>query len=588
MIYVAEEEQKSLGVDGTLIYVASDVVMTNFNIAIPGTSSQGLDNKLDDVTLRTAWVRNDILKLINLFKKYEPEFKSTSVKNDKVWKQISNELLTHTAEQCKNKFKYLKQKYIEKKDNMKPTSSGARAISFEYFELFDEMFGKDPNVTPKYIASSTRGRNNMHLHNTGEDDNEKENDEKGTSMQDKKSAKIKQKPLLQQLTTFNENSKSKEESKERRHQEQKKSRVEKIMLLAKKASLDQPEHDILPTEQTFPVSQAVSTGPAQIMTMIVPNFADFSSQTTQYMNLNQMCEADNQNPSQLLFSYNNNVDVDINNIVVVDENLVPLQENMECDNDMNGTLIISEVINTNTTIFEENVMQEVEDKLCLQNETFLSNSDVNNYCPKNIIIDTNKDKNLVAPLKQNMTCLDNNNTEMNLIDAVLIPNNTAGEDCIQKLENEALQNEESRSSNSDIDYQPNSEITNSSSCSNDSSSCIQPTHNTENNQTNAVLEKELTKKGTLRKRKKNCNKILSGCLKSTGNLKKHLQALHPHELLKFIKKQDSKSNSVNTETGTDARVNALQSPNLFEVAKRVRISRISQKESTDVILEYVI
>ncbi|KAK4882525.1 hypothetical protein RN001_005844 [Aquatica leii] len=188
-------------VDGTLIYVASDVVMTNFNIAIPGTSSQGLDNKLDDVTLRTAWVRNDILKLINLFKKYEPEFKSTSVKNDKVWKQISNELLTHTAEQCKNKFKYLKQKYIEKQDNMKPTSSGARAISFEYFELFDEMFGKDPNVTPKYIASSTRGRNNMHLHNTGEDDNEKKTMRRGKGISYELANKFPLYPSTQERST---------------------------------------------------------------------------------------------------------------------------------------------------------------------------------------------------------------------------------------------------------------------------------------------------------------------------------------------------------------------------------------------------
>lgn len=71
-------------------------------------------------------------------------------------RHISQKLLMHTTEQVKNKFKYLKQKYMEKKDNMSEKSNGAGTIKFDYFFEMDELFGQDPDVQPVSTASSSR------------------------------------------------------------------------------------------------------------------------------------------------------------------------------------------------------------------------------------------------------------------------------------------------------------------------------------------------------------------------------------------------------------------------------------------------
>jgi len=95
--------------------------------------------------------------LIDLYKFHEYLFKSTTIKNDKIWDMIAQQLPMHTTKQIKNKFKYLKQKYMEKKDNMGQKSSGASMIKFDYFFEMDKIFSQDPDVEPVSIASSSRG-----------------------------------------------------------------------------------------------------------------------------------------------------------------------------------------------------------------------------------------------------------------------------------------------------------------------------------------------------------------------------------------------------------------------------------------------
>lgn len=83
------------------------------------------------------------------------------MKNDKLWHEISQKLKTHSWEQCKNKFKYLKSKYLQKVDNMGTHSTGASNIRFEYFREMNEIFSKQPNVQPVAIPSSSRGKENI-------------------------------------------------------------------------------------------------------------------------------------------------------------------------------------------------------------------------------------------------------------------------------------------------------------------------------------------------------------------------------------------------------------------------------------------
>lgn len=67
---------------------------------------------------RLPWTRKDNLKLIEAYKKKLHLFKSSKIRKENIWKLIAEDIKPHSAEQCQNKFKYLKAKYIKKKENM--------------------------------------------------------------------------------------------------------------------------------------------------------------------------------------------------------------------------------------------------------------------------------------------------------------------------------------------------------------------------------------------------------------------------------------------------------------------------------------
>jgi len=70
-------------------------------------------SSMSDKENRNPWTKNEILQLLSLYETHNHLFKTT-IKNDKVWSMISVKLKNHTTEQCKNKFKYLKQKLRKK------------------------------------------------------------------------------------------------------------------------------------------------------------------------------------------------------------------------------------------------------------------------------------------------------------------------------------------------------------------------------------------------------------------------------------------------------------------------------------------
>ncbi|KAK5644583.1 hypothetical protein RI129_005883 [Pyrocoelia pectoralis] len=131
--------------------------------------SQKRDSEREELVVEAAngcnskisWSNNRTLKLINLLKLHQEDFKSTKIKNDAVYSMIRDEINSEegnfSTSQVKDKIKYLKMRYMKKKDNMKATSSGAAAIQFAYYEEMDEIFGKKPNVQPVALASSLKG-----------------------------------------------------------------------------------------------------------------------------------------------------------------------------------------------------------------------------------------------------------------------------------------------------------------------------------------------------------------------------------------------------------------------------------------------
>ncbi|CAH1110944.1 unnamed protein product [Psylliodes chrysocephalus] len=180
-------------------------ILRFFNIEQPALS--------EDETKK--WSREEILKLINIYKIYESSFKNTSIKNEKVWQRVSKELGTRSSEQCKNKFKYLKGKYVEKKENMSSKASGSKVVKFDFFNEFEELFAHHPNIQPQAVASSSRGEDNV-KNIMGSDTNVLNNETKSDTENKKKR---KRSMLEKQLDTYEDKLNERERNKERRHQD---------------------------------------------------------------------------------------------------------------------------------------------------------------------------------------------------------------------------------------------------------------------------------------------------------------------------------------------------------------------------------
>lgn len=181
-------------------------------------------------TNANRWSHNDVLSLIDAYRQTIERFKSSSVRNDIVWKCVADQVKSvggnFTPKQCEFKFKYLKKKYQAKVDNMKATQTGASAVYFQYFNEFHELFGKKPNIQPVAVASSSRG-GNINLGDDDDDDDDKalEASEvtvsevvRGGRKEGKEPPKKKTK-FEKVVSEFIKMSKTKEEEKEHRHKE---------------------------------------------------------------------------------------------------------------------------------------------------------------------------------------------------------------------------------------------------------------------------------------------------------------------------------------------------------------------------------
>lgn len=114
------------------------------------------------VSGKLRWNKDSVICLISQYKHHKARF-GGPLRNLEVWQLIANEVNKDfgpfSAIQCENKFSYEKKRYIKKKENMGSKSSGAGSIRCQFFEEFDDIFKKQPNINPTSIASSSKGWN---------------------------------------------------------------------------------------------------------------------------------------------------------------------------------------------------------------------------------------------------------------------------------------------------------------------------------------------------------------------------------------------------------------------------------------------
>ena len=98
--------------DDTCVSTLTEEIKSYFNITTAAavstcTADEGNCNG-------RVWCRNGILMPIAQVKQFQAQFLSTTMKNDKVWRNIAEEMAKHkfhlSPSQCRDKWKYLKQR----------------------------------------------------------------------------------------------------------------------------------------------------------------------------------------------------------------------------------------------------------------------------------------------------------------------------------------------------------------------------------------------------------------------------------------------------------------------------------------------
>jgi hypothetical protein len=69
----------------------------------------------------------------------------------------ANDNFQFSYAQCRDRWQYLKKRYVKKSDNMGDRGTGEEKYKFEYFEEMNEILGRKHNVKLVSIASSLKG-----------------------------------------------------------------------------------------------------------------------------------------------------------------------------------------------------------------------------------------------------------------------------------------------------------------------------------------------------------------------------------------------------------------------------------------------
>lgn len=155
--------------------------------------------------------------LISLRKEYDNSFNSTSLRNDQVWDMIVEKMTGFSRNQIKDRWQYLRKRYLRKKENRSDRDTGGENIKFDYFDEMDDILGKKPNIAPKHLASSLQGALRCDV-----TDDALENDASPEEPPQKKqaSAILKKNDVLSNfINYYKENSLKKEERTQARHDE---------------------------------------------------------------------------------------------------------------------------------------------------------------------------------------------------------------------------------------------------------------------------------------------------------------------------------------------------------------------------------
>lgn len=123
----------------------------------PVPASTGPTESIQPVSSREYWSEEDIKCLLAVYKSKKHLFDNNSIKNEEIWKTIEFEMeaqgVVKTCTQIKNKINNMKKTYKRAKDN--DNNTGAAPSKFKYMECFEEMFGRDHDITPISYAESS-------------------------------------------------------------------------------------------------------------------------------------------------------------------------------------------------------------------------------------------------------------------------------------------------------------------------------------------------------------------------------------------------------------------------------------------------
>lgn len=146
-------------------------------VADPGDMSDTEDKSSDisyensDNQVACTWSKAATKLVISLYKKNENKVEKGMMRKKELWAAMSSEMSKHgykfSPEQINGRWKTLLRAYKAIKDN--DTKSGAGKKNFDYMKELDEIFGKDPAITPVVTASSTSAVVNKRKHENDSD-----------------------------------------------------------------------------------------------------------------------------------------------------------------------------------------------------------------------------------------------------------------------------------------------------------------------------------------------------------------------------------------------------------------------------------